>query len=202
MPGHQETEKRAVLSRSQYNAILKRLSLEATYEGKKRITDSYYYYKNGRSTKSILNDIRMDEVGDYSLRLREEATGNKVERTLNLKVITAYGDHSSWQEREVPIRSLGEMDYILKAIGFCIFLSVKKTRQAFRFKGASVLLEDIKGFGPAIEAEIITTKKGAEAAKLELKALFMELGIPEKQIVPKSITNILVQREAKRMGSA
>jgi adenylate cyclase class IV len=196
MPSHQEVEKRAVLSKAQYAAILNGLKKSgAAYEGKKVITDTYYYPKTTRLT---LKEVEMNEVGDFSLRLREEIVGKKAERTLNLKVITAYGDHSSWREREVVIPSVKEMDYILRAVGFRTFLSVKKTRIAFRVKGISLLLENIRGFGPAIEAEIITTKKGGDEAKGRLSAMFLELGIPKKQIVPKSITNILVKRAARR----
>ena len=58
-------------------------------------------------------------------------------------------------------------------------------------------LDIIKTFGTTIEVEIITNKENSDNSKVQIKNYLRTLGILEDQIVPKSITNILMHKMSK-----
>ena len=58
-------------------------------------------------------------------------------------------------------------------------------------------VEDIKNFGPVIEAEIITSRKRETAAKQKILNLLTDLEIKKEQIVKKSVTNLLMRKMSR-----
>jgi len=194
MGNKQEVEKRAILPLDQKQAIKDRLVEQgAKLNGEIFVRDIYFCPNSVKSFK----EIEMDEVGSYSLRIREERKGNKIQKDMNVKVITSYGDHHSWAEHEIGISSLEDTEAILKAIGFKPFCRIEKTRQEFKLANKNVFFEDISGFGLGIEVEILTTPEKAEKAKVEIDDFLHVLGVNDSQIVPKSITNIIMRQKAK-----
>ena len=145
-------------------------------------------------------DIEMNEVGSYSLRLRK--TGKKdsqIKIEMNTKVITHKGDHNSWEEHEIKVNSIEESFKILESIGFKSYFKVDKIRKIYLIKDFDLVLnvESIKDFGTIIEAEIITNEGNSENTKVKIRNYLQTLGIFEDQIVPKSITNILMHKLSK-----
>jgi len=61
----------------------------------------------------------------------------------------------------------------------------------------TICLEDIVGFDSIIEVEVITDKLGSQRAKEKIRAFLNEIGIDNNQLVPKSITNLLMRQRAK-----
>jgi adenylate cyclase class IV len=59
-----------------------------------------------------------------------------------------------------------------------------------------ICLEDIVDFGLGIEVEIMTTKEGSESSIQKIKKLLASLGISDEDIVPKSITNMIMHERA------
>ena len=142
-------------------------------------------------------EIEMDSVGSYSLRLREQNKGNDKEVTLNVKVITQEGDHNSWAEHETRIGSSESMKDILKAMGFKPFCTINKSRQIYLLEDMEISLENIRDFGLGIEAEVKTSMEKSNEAKAKIDNLFKRLGIPSDQIVPKSLTNIIMKQKSR-----
>lgn len=193
MENNQEVEKRALLPLGQEREVRNKLAeLNAKLSSETFVKDIYFCPKNVKTFK----EIEMDEVGSYSLRIREEKKNKKSQKSINIKVITNYGDHHSWEEHEITIDSLEETETILNAIGFKPFCKIEKNRQKFDLNGAGIFLEEILGFGLGIEIEILTVKENEDAAKLQIDRLFHKLGIKESQIAPKSITNIIMRKNA------
>jgi predicted adenylyl cyclase CyaB len=196
MKGVQEIERRALISEGQKGTYINKLKgLGAEALGITQISDTYFcpqYFKS-------YEDIAMKEVGSYGLRLREEANKDGTERTLNLKVITTKGDHSSWEEHEVNVEDVDEMAVILKTIGFKQFFSYRKVRTSFKLGRMKVLFDDIKDFGLGIEVEILSTKAKEEEAMSEIEKFFEELGIRKNNIIPKNstITAILMKQKSR-----
>ena len=189
----QEVEKRALLKESEYLEISKKLEgLGAELTKKVNIKDIYFCPVNVAS----FAEIEMDSVGSYSLRLREQKNGNDEEVTLNVKVITQEGDHNSWAEHETIIDSPEAMTDILKAMGFKPFCTIDKSRQVYLLKDMEISLENIKDFGLGIEAEIKTSMEKSNEAKIRIDDVFKRLGIPSDQIVPKSLTNIIMKQKS------
>lgn len=191
----QEVEKRALLSSSEYEAVKNKLmKLGASYEGDVSVNDIYFCRKG---TKSF-SEVEMEDVGSFSLRLREQSTAGKPEETtMNVKVITSQNDHNSWEEHEIMIGSMNEAAAILKAIGFKPFCTIRKKRSTYAIEGVSVILEDIEDFGLGVEAEIMTTKDNEDSAKAKIDRVLSDIGIDSSKIVEKSITNIIMRERAE-----
>ncbi len=195
-----EVEIRAILEESQAKILFKRLEAgEGKYMGEEKLIDLYFC----RNEVKEFSEIEMNEVGSYSLRLREKEKEGKKEIYLNIKVITNYGDHNAWEEHETDIGSLEESYLIFKAIGFKPFFRLKKTRKSFYIeeKKMTVNMEYIEDFGVATEIEIITSQENAENSKQIIKDFLANVGVRQDQIVPKSITNILMNKMAKFDGT-
>ena len=191
----QEVEKRALLSSSEYEAVKNKLmKLGASYEGDVSVNDIYFCRKD---TKSF-SEVEMEDVGSFSLRLREQSTAGKPEETtMNVKVITSQSDHNSWEEHEIMVGPMNEAAAILKAIGFKPFCTIRKKRFTYAIEGVSVILEDIEDFGLGVEAEIMTTKDNEDSAKAKIDKVLSDIGIDSSKIVEKSITNIIMRERAE-----
>lgn len=186
----QEVELRALLDKNTFDSIKVRLlKLGAEVCGSERLVDTYFCPKEIES----FDALEMDEIGAYSLRLRRSP--NNVD--LNIKVITQQGDHNSWEEHEVIVDSYEEAHKILEFIGFKNFITITKNRFKYKIGVVNIFLEDIKNFGFAIEAEIVTTRDKGDVAKKTIRELFNKLSIPSEKIVQKSITNLIMREKAK-----
>lgn len=189
-----EVELRVLLEEDDRQKIIDKVNeIGAVLKLESRISDRYFCIESAKS----FAEVEMDEVGSFSLRLRQTASSNLENCELNIKVITNYGDHHAWEEHEVKINSFEEMSHILKRLGYKIFIEIEKVRTTYVFKGISINIEDIKDFGLAIEYEIITSKDNSESAKEEIMKLMDLMGVSRSKIVPKSITNILMKEKAK-----
>jgi predicted adenylyl cyclase CyaB len=188
-----EVEIRAILQKGQEEELIKKLGDPNSEE---RIIDVYFCKKEAKSFK----DIEMDEVGSYSLRLRKtEKNDSKIKIQMNTKIITHKGDHNSWEEHEIEVNSLEESIAILESIGFKSYFKLDKIRKSYSIKEYNMTfnIEIIKDFGTIIEVEIITNEEKSENSKVQIKNYLKTLGILENQIVPKSITNILMHKMSK-----
>lgn len=138
--------------------------------------------------------VEMDEIGSYSLRLRNRKFREKETNELNIKVITKKSDHNAWDEHEVEVSSLEEMKKILERIGYKIFFTLTKRRRVFKKGDCSILVEDINNLGLAVEIEIVTKLEKADETKQRIFDLMESLGYDKSQKVPKSITNLLMKK--------
>ncbi|MHB8362655.1 MAG: CYTH domain-containing protein [Patescibacteria group bacterium] len=193
MKNNIEVEIRAILKKGQKEELIKKLGIPNSEE---RIIDVYFCRKEIKNFK----DIEMNDVGSYSLRLRKaEKSNSEIEIQMNTKIITQKGDHNSWEEHEVEVDSLEESITILESIGFKPYFKLDKIRKSYSIKEHSMIfnIDIIKKFGTTIEVEIITNKENSDNSKVQIKNYLKTLGILEDQIVPKSITNILMHRMSK-----
>lgn len=197
---NREIEIRAILEEVQAMTILKQLEDgEGDYLGEEIITDLYFC----KNEVKELSEVEMNEVGSYSLRLREKEKNGVKNTDLNIKVITNYRDHGVLDEHETAIGSLEETYMILKTIGLKPFFRLKKKRKSFYIKAQNmtVNLEYIDGFGIAIEIEIITSQENADSAKQIIQSYLSKVGVMEEQIVPQSITKIIMSNMSKFDGT-
>jgi predicted adenylyl cyclase CyaB len=185
----QEVELRALITPAQKSAIIKSLKkMGANAKKTTSLTDTYFCPTAVRSFKQT----EMHKVGSYSLRIRQSGKVGPVE--LNTKVITRTGDHTAWDEFEVMVSEPSQLKAILKTLGFKPFITIHKSRQSFTLGACAVELETIKGFGTAIEVELRVPRPQADAAKQRIRKLLTLLGISEKQIVKKSVTNLIMKK--------
>lgn len=193
-PTNHEVEIRALLRPDQRQDILQRLQeLGAQQEGVENLIDMYLCPEG---TKSF-SEIEMDRVGSYSLRLRKKDKGKGPKIELNTKTITQHGDHNAWDEHEVELDSFEEAVAIFKTLGFKSFFTLEKTRYNFSLGNLSIAVEDIKNFGPVLEVEVLTSQDKAEEAKTNIRSFFSTFGVTDEQIVPKSVTNMMMRQQAQ-----
>ncbi len=193
METNQEIEKRALLNTEQQAQFRQKLeNMGAKQIAESKIHDVYFCPKAVKS----FSELEMNEVGSYSLRLREEEEGKLSEKTMNTKVITSKGDHNSWAEHEIKVDSIETAGKILETIGFKPFCDIHKNRKTFKVGRMSVLLEDIRNFGFGVEVEILSSKEDSDRAKKEIDDFLRSAGISEDQVVSKSITNIIMKKKS------
>lgn len=165
----------------------------AEYKNSSYLCDIYFCEKNATSVA----DVEMDEIGSYSLRLRVARKNDAETITLNTKTITNTGDHNAWEEHEIIVDNFKEAALILSMTEFKPFFKLEKHRHTYVINEMEVLVEDITDFGGAIEVEIMCMPGEEEASKNTIKALLLnELRLNESDIVPKSVTNIIMKQRA------
>lgn len=157
------------------------------------VCDMYFCKKTAKKVE----DVEMDEVGSYSLRLRTLKKGDdKKKITINTKTITNHGDHNAWEEREVEVSDFLEAAKILNTTEFKPFFKLEKERFVYKLDNMEICVEDIVDFGGAVEIEIMCSSSEAPEAKQKIKAFMRKCGIDDASIVPKSITNIIMKERA------
>lgn len=175
------------------------LTKELEKRGVRFVASAYIcdiYFCNKAATR--VEDVEMDVIGSYSLRLRVSKKNKQEHITLNTKTITNHGDHSAWEEHEVEVNNFSEAAKILKTTEFKPFFKLEKTRYIYNFDDMEVCIEDITDFGGAIEVEIMCAPGEEKQSKEKIKLFLKDIGINEDKIVPKSITNIIMKERAFR----
>lgn len=196
-----EIEQRAFINDIPY--FIKRAeSLGAKFESKNRIIDYWFC----RKEFDKFDQVKQDKPGSYGLRIRriisdDEMAGdlgairkdckfgnrNNEIIELNCKVLEKEKDHNAFHEHETEVEDFGQARQILEGIGFKVFCVVDKKRTAYRLGRCLINVEDINGFQPAVELEIIDDKD-QEKHKAYLKELLKKLGVRKEDMIEKSIT--------------
>ena len=190
----EEVEIRAILDSKKRAVIETKLTERgAKFEDKAQITDIYLC----PSSVNSFEEIEMNKVGSYSLRIRKQITDEQEEVSINTKIITTEGDHNAWQEYEIDVSSFDVALAIFRAIGFKPFFTLEKDRYIFKLDNMTICVEDIVGFGSTIEIEVIADASASQRAKKEIRTFLKEMDIDNNQLVPRSITNLLMQQKAK-----
>ncbi len=164
----------------------------AKFIGLSSLHDIYFCSKPISSAE----EAEMNEVGSYSLRLRKYSKNKVKSITLNTKTITKKGDHHAWEEHETEVENFTETARILLATEFKPFFELKKIRYEYKLGNLRIYVEDIEDFGGALEVEILTSPGTEEAAKIKIMEFFGKIGLSEEDVVPKSITNIVMKQRA------
>lgn len=164
----------------------------AVFKASSYICDVYFCEKSAEKVE----DVEMNEVGSYSLRLRKAEKNGVMSTTINTKTITTKGDHHAWEEHESEVENFDEMGNILSLTEFKPFFKLEKTRRAYAYEGIEILIEDITDFGGAVEIEIMAQPGEEEASKKQIRKFLSSVGIGADAIVPKSITNIIMKERA------
>jgi predicted adenylyl cyclase CyaB len=167
--------------------------LGGVFDSEKHIIDYWFCEKSA----SKFEQVQQDAPGSYGLRLRI-IKGKKDKIELNCKVLEEHGNHNEFQEYETEVESFDKMKQVLENIGFKIFCIVDKTRRAYKLDNSSINIEDIKGFKPAVELEIIAESR--QNHKASLKQLLDKLGIKEQDKIEKSITFLYMKENSFKRG--
>ena len=194
-----ETEIRANLYPQQRSDIFKKLvGIEAEYKGYQKIIDTYYCPLRTTS----FSDLEMNEVGSFSLRLRKITNqDNTSAYEWNIKQIVKKYDHSSWAEYETTVDSYDNADRMIKIMGNKPFITIEKIRHIHTLnkngQEYKLLVEDIKNYGSILEIETFPTLNNVNNSKRDMHELLSSLEIEENQIVPKSVTNIIMREHSQ-----
>lgn len=190
---NQEIEIRALCNHRDRTSIRdKILAMGGVSKGVSSIHDVYYCDKSCKKVE----DAEMNKVGSYSVRIRKEVKEGVTTISYNKKTITTEGDHNSWREEEEPRDDFEEAKQEMIDSGYKFFFELDKDREKFVLEDMEICLEDIKDFGLGIEVEVMSTQEASERIKEKIKAFLKSLGIKDEDIVPKSITNIIMHQRA------
>ena len=163
----------------------------AKYYSKERIIDYWFCEKD----KGKFEQVQQNAPGSYGLRVRQSEKEGKNIFELNCKVLKKEGDHNAFHEFETKIDNFEQTKKILESIGFKIFCTLDKIRITYSFDRCKINIEDIKGFKPAVELEIISDEH-VEENKAFLRELLDKLGIDPKNRIEKSITYLYMKEFA------
>jgi predicted adenylyl cyclase CyaB len=164
----------------------------AEYIGSSSLHDIYFCEKS----ISTIEGAEMNEVGSYSIRIRKYSKDGTKSTTLNTKIIITKGDHHAWEEHETEVDDFYETAKILSMTEFKPFFELKKTRHEYKLNNLGIFVEDIKDFGGAIEVEILTNPGTEEKSKEVILDFLLKLGLSKDDVVPKSVTNIVMKQRA------
>lgn len=167
------------------------IKLKAKKIKQQHIIDYWFCPKNFTRFKQI----EQHKVGSYSLRIRQLEEKGKKYLELNAKVLSTSGDHNVFLEHETKIDDLEETENILKAIGFKVYCILDKKRIVYQKENMLINLEDIKGFKPAVEIEIIADEE-TDRHKEKIMKTFKQLGIKKNEVIKKSVTNLVLKKYA------
>ena len=137
-------------------------------------------------------DTKMNKVGSYGLRLRIQKDRP---HEITVKTIVSERDHQIFDEIETEFKDINKMKKILEIIGFKIFCVLKKKRETFSYRDMKINLEDIEGFRPCVEIEIIDDNN-FEDHKDAIRNVFNLLNIDEKDRIETSITSLFMEENA------
>lgn len=143
-----------------------------------------------------VEDVEMDEVGSYSMRLRKSRKDGKETVTINTKVIKNHGDHNAWEEHESEVEDFEEVAKILTLTEFKPFFRLEKDRRIYEYEGMEISVEDIVDFSGAVEVELMVSEGEESKAKEKIIKFLESLEITKEDIVPKSVTNIIMKERA------
>lgn len=164
----------------------------ATFVKSAYLRDIYFCKKDAQE----LSEVEMNAVGSYSVRLRISKKESTEQITLNTKTILTEGDHNAWEEHEVSVGNFSEAGKILTLTEFKPFFELEKTRRVYKLDQMEISVEDITGFGGAVEIEIMAVAGEEESSKDTIRKFLHSVGIENDMIVPKSITNIIMKERA------
>jgi predicted adenylyl cyclase CyaB len=161
-------------------------------EHTKQYVDVYYCRKAAKT----LDDVRMAQVGAYSLRVRMSERKEDLPE-LNVKIIVKEADHSGWTEIETPVVDADALCRILCATEFKEFFRLRKQREVFRRDEIMVAIDHIDGFGSGVEIETFGTLEEHEVKRRGLLELVEALGCDRSRIVAKSLTYLVMEQRAQ-----
>jgi predicted adenylyl cyclase CyaB len=168
------------------------VSLGAKFESESHIIDKWFSKKDAKS----YDDIKMDKAGSYGLRLRTEVKNGKEHSHINCKVLEKEFDHNAFHEFESDVADVKAAEEILEHTEFKKFCTIDKTRRTYKLKNCLVNVEDIKGFKPAVEFEIIDNKD-IDIHKKFIEDTMKNLGIGDEDKIEKSITLLYMKEKSK-----
>jgi len=182
-----EIELRAFIKN--FNEMEEKLSkIKARLVSEKKILDLWFCKKKYNK----FEQVQQHKAGSYALRIRKTDESGKSTSELNCKVLKEKGDHNAFHEFETKIEDHEQTKQILDSIGFKIFCTIDKKRKTYRLNNCLINLEDIKGFKPAMELEIVDDKD-IDNHKQSLNDLLDKLGIRKKDRIKKSITYLYMK---------
>ena len=145
-----------------------------------------------RKELTDFEQTKMDKVGSFGLRLRLQKD-RKPEITV--KSIVSDGDHQIFKENETAFEDIGEMRSILSILGFKVFCILKKYRETYGLDNMKVNLEDIEGFRPCVEIEILDDSD-FDSNKRKMEKFLYELHIRPEDKIQTSITHLFMRENS------
>lgn len=189
----QEVEIRVLIPEQGLPPLLSRLDELGAQKGQtKKIRDAYFCRKAFKS----FDETEMNEVGSYSLRLRQEICMNQSRILLNSKTINNHGDHGSWEEHEVEVADFASAWHVLTRTEFQCFFELQKKRTLYTLGDVTINVEDIRGHGCCVELEILSTHDAQDEARTKLMETLDTLTVDKNNVVEKSVTNALMHKLA------
>ncbi|MEA3515365.1 MAG: CYTH domain-containing protein [Nanoarchaeota archaeon] len=137
-------------------------------------------------------ETKMNKVGSYGLRIRLQ-DGRLPEITV--KSIVSEGDHQIFDENETAFNDVEQMKKIFFVLGFKNFCTVKKNRKTYQYKDMKINLEDIEGFPPCVEIEILEDEM-FEDHKEKIHSVLDMLEIDKDYRIDTSITSLFMEKFA------
>ncbi len=166
-------------------------NIKAKLKSQEHIIDYWFCEKE----KNKFNQVKQNSPGSYGLRIRRKILKKEEIIELNCKVIKEDGDHNAFYENEIKVDSLKSARNILDSIGFKVFCIVDKKRTTYSFENCLINIDEIVGFKPAIELEIISDENIEEHKKYLLEILSI-LKIEKDNFIKKSITHDFMEGNA------
>jgi adenylate cyclase, class 2 len=123
----------------------------------------------------------------FMVRVRREGRGTYI----TYKSVATKQD-GVYQELEYPVPDNAQAESMFKAMGLDEIVVIEKQREQFKLQGFTVCLDNIKGLGKFIEAEL-TGAEDPDILQEKIKTFFIKLGVKKAAIQKKGYINLLLQ---------
>ena len=142
------------------------------------------YFPNGVTFEG--NNLKNHNV----LRIRTESSSDNQTHTFTFKKAT--GDYLNKIEKESKIVGAQEMHEIILALGYYLFIEIKKSRTTSRFNDYEICIDEVDELGTFVEIEKIVDEEveGDEIIQ-ELNEFLIKLGINPSDNVTKGYDILL-----------
>ena len=128
-------------------------------------------------------------VTDEALRIRK-VNGRSVLTYKGPKV-----DKVSKTREEIEIALKGDMDLVLKRLGFVPVLEVKKVRRVFHKADIEICLDDVSGLGTYVEVECKAQSANLDAIRERVMSVVKALGLKEKDLERRAYLELLLSKK-------
>ncbi|MCK4327963.1 MAG: class IV adenylate cyclase [Candidatus Diapherotrites archaeon] len=116
-------------------------------------------------------------------------------RSQGKKTIVTYKSPSKSRStkamREIEIRATPAIEVLLRGLGYKVTLEKEVRRTSYSLNGVTVCLDTVKGLGSWVEFEVFGTAAGA---RKKILAVASKLGIPAKELTPKSYPQLIREK--------
>jgi adenylate cyclase, class 2 len=133
--------------------------------------------------------FKQDKKRDLIIRIRKSDSDSY----LTFKGRDRSKEDTAWSSWDNKISNPDKLKDVFTNNGMIKVVTIDKNRKRYQLNDIEINIDDIKGLGKFIEAEIMSNN--IDSSKKRIKGLFKKLGIDEKNIIKKGYVKLILDEK-------